>query len=663
MYTSRVPTLRRGSFATRSKIPGIVLLVIGLLSTAYVLAADPQSYKVEMIATGIGSLDETLHAASDLISLEGTAPVSPFGLIARARAEVDRLKTVVESYGYYQSTVTIKVEGLALNNPDLADVLTALPKGRDAKVAISFELGPLYHLGKVTLDGKLPPAAAGLFTLKSGDPAVATEVLAAGARLLAGLKDRGYAFATVDPPVAYEDQSEPILDVSFHVDPGASVTIGEIRIEGLKRVHEKLVRHRLTLHSGQQFSSKAIEAARRDLLVLGPFAAINVEVGNAVDHTGGVPVTFDFRERKRHAVSLSAAYSTDLGGSGGVSWTDRNVFGNAEQLKISANVLNLGGSASSGIGYDTSAKFTIPDFHHRDQSLQITVGALNQSLVAYDQRAVTSSVTLARKVSTVWTVSVGVATAEEKILQEEVNYNYTLVSLPLNVSYDSTNLASPLDDPVHGMRAGLSLTPTVSLGRPDAVEPVSASSGTAAAPISASQLEAEEALGHANATFIITQIKASAYFDLNELGLTNPGRSVLAVRGQAGVALGASEFSLPPDQRFYGGGSGTIRGYKYQGIGPLFPDQNPIGGISFSAGSLEMRQRFGASWGAAAFIDGGQVGATLKPLSGKFAVGAGAGVRYYTPIGPIRLDVAVPTRRYSADDDAFEVYVGLGQAF
>jgi hypothetical protein len=301
------------------------------------------------------------------------------------------------------------------------------------------------------------------------------------------------------------------------------VTIGEIRIEGLKRVHEKLVRHRLTLRSGQQFSSKAIEAARRDLLALGPFAAINVEVGNAVDHTGGVPVTFDFRERKRHAVSLSAAYSTDLGGSGGVSWTDRNVFGNAEQLKISANVLNLGGSASSGIGYDTSAKFTIPDFHHRDQSLQITVGALNQSLVAYDQRAVTSSVTLNRKLSTVWTVSVGVATAEEKILQEEVNYNYTLVSVPLNVSYDSTNLASPLDDPVHGIRAGLSLTPTVSLGRPDAVEPVSSSPGTTVAPITHIAIGIRRSSGPCQCDFHHHSDQSIGLFRSQRTGIDQPG--------------------------------------------------------------------------------------------------------------------------------------------
>src|SRR6202011_879951 len=211
------------------------------------------------------------------------------------------------------------------------------------------------------------------------------DVLGAGARLLTALQEDGYAFAKVDPPVAYEDQTLPVLDVSFRVEAGARATIGEIRFEGLQRVHEKLVRRRLTLRSGQQYSPNAIEAARRDLLSLGPFAAISVDVGKAVDSTGGVPITFTLRERKRHAVTLNAAYSTDLGGSGGVTWSDRNVFGNAEQLTLKASVINLGGSNTTGIGYDTSAQYLMPDFGRRNQSLQFTVGALKQSLQAYEQ--------------------------------------------------------------------------------------------------------------------------------------------------------------------------------------------------------------------------------------------------------------------------------------
>jgi len=230
-----------------------------------------------------------------------------------------------------------------------------------------------------------------------------------------------------------------------------------------------------------------------------------------------------------------------------------------------------------------------------------------------------------------------ISPAEEQILQASNTYNYTLVALPLTVSYDSTHLASPLDDPLHGMRDSLSVTPT-------------------------------QSLGHPNATFIITQVKLAAYFDLDNLGLTDPGRSVLAMRALVGVAQGAGEYSLPPDQRFYGGGSGTIRGYPYQLVGPQFttngiPNGIPKGGTAIAAGSLEFRQRFAKNFGGAVFVDGGQVNDNLKADAIDFYIGVGFGVRYYTPIGPIRLDVAFPTRQYSSDDVPFEIYIGLGQAF
>jgi len=129
-----------------------------------------------------------------------------------------------------------------------------------------------------------------------------------------------------------------------------------------------------------------------------------------------------------------------------------------------------------------------------------------------------------------------------------------------------------------------------------------------------------------------------------------------------GFAGGASEFSLPPDQRFYAGGSGTIRGYRYQSIGPEFADGNPRGGTAIGAGSVEYRQRVGTSLGFAVFVDAGQVSDNLNALSGSLRFGGGAGLRYYTPIGPIRVDLAAPIGR-RAGDDKFEIYIGLGQAF
>lgn len=581
-------------------------------------------------------MDATLNATSDLQSLRGSAPVSPFGLIARARSDVDRLTTALESFGYYQCAVTIKINGMMINNAALGDALSTLPKGSDAQVAIGFTLGPLYRLGSIDIDGDLPDEVRSTLGLSTGQPAVAATVLAGGATMLTALQERGYAFAEVDPPVAYEAADSPVLDLRFRVVMGPKVNIGQIHIEGLQRVHESLVRARLLLRTGDPYSPAAIERARHDLLGLSVFSQVSLGLGTAVDDSGGVPITFKVRERLRHAIALNAAYSSDLGGSGGVTWTDRNVFGNAEQLSIAASVINFGGSDTKGVGYDTSAKYLMPDFGRRDQSLQFTVSALKQSLQAYDQTARATSVTLTRKISSVWSASVGGTTTDDQITQNDTIRNYTLFALPMSLAYDSTNLASPLEDPRHGIRGSLSVTPTLALGRP-------------------------------NATFIISLIKVAGYFDLDHLLPTEPGRTVLAGRALAGLAQGAGEFSLPPDQRFYAGGSGTVRGYGYQLVGPRFPAGQPaagtpIGGTAITAGSLELRQRFATNFGAAVFMDAGQVSASLKALPDEFRLGAGVGLRYYTPIGPIRFDVAVPTKRRPGDD-AFEIYIGLGQSF
>ena len=158
----------------------------------------------------------------------------------------------------------------------------------------------------------------------------------------------------------------------------------------------------------------------------------------------------------------------------GVNWMKREITGNADPLTLSAKVINLGGgTATNGIGYDLHGKYLIPDWKTRDQSLQVELGALRQSLDAYDQTAVTSGVSVIRKLSQIWSVSAGFTAEREKIVQEappdpqvsaavgctaniappkkgskepRCTYHYTLLGLPLSATYDTTGLASPLAD-------------------------------------------------------------------------------------------------------------------------------------------------------------------------------------------------------------------------
>jgi len=628
-----------------------------------------------LASTGDSDMNATLKATSELVTLRTSAPVGPFALIGRARGDLERLKTVLESNGYYQSYVGITIDDLPLDDPTLGDELSSKPKGTDAHVKVSFSLGPVYHLRHITIDGEIPPSVDAKLPLTTGAPAVAAQILAAGENLQTALEDQGYAFAKVDPPVAQEIPAERVLDVSFHVTAGARVNIGAIKFRGLKKMKEPFVRQRLLVHTGELYGAGKIERARKDLLALGVFTSVTVQVDEKADSNGQVPITFRVRERLLHAVSLSAAYSTDLGGSSGVTWTQRNMSGRGDSLTLGANVLNLGGTASNGVGYDVTAKYLLPEFGHRDQSLQLAVEAINQSLQAYDQKAITFGATLTRKFSSEWSASIG-ATAEVERIQQEgfitvpdssgltacpvltavgkysecaVNpteifttalqtSHYELLALPMSITFNTTGLDSPLEDATHGVRASVSEAPTLSLGT-------------------------------RTAKYFITQGNVSFYFDLNHLGWSDPGRSVIALRALAGLAQGAGQFSLPPDQRFYAGGSGTVRGYRYQSVGPPFPDGNPIGGTALNAGQAEYRQRIGQSLGFVVFLDAGQVSETVNPLNSTLRKGAGAGARYYTPIGPLRLDLGLPINRpvdrntHKKLGDAFEIYIGLGQSF
>jgi translocation and assembly module TamA len=600
-----------------------LLLIVALLTgTCVARAADPQPYDVTLKPTGNSSLDQALHDSSQLISLREKATVGPFALVARARDDANRFATALHSFGYYKAAVVLTIDGKPLDDANLPDDLEHAPAKPPVPVVANFELGPMFHLGKVTIQGNVPDSARQQLDLPPGAPAVASDVLAAQQRLLAAIRSAGHPLAKVDLPPVTLHPADNIMDVTFQADAGPYANIGAISITGLQTMNESFVRNRLLLHSGEQFNPSVIEAARADLANIGVFSVVRITPADHLAPDGTIPIEINVTERPLHAVDLGIAYSTDLGLAPSVGWHDRNLFGNAEQLNITG-AAQLGGDALTKPGYNAGIQFIKPDFLVRDQSLEADLDAVKQSLQAYDQQALMQKLVLNRKLFEHWTISYGLSGEEEDITQEGVKAHFNLVGIPLSAKFDNTD---DLLNPTRGFRAALVLTPTESLGNKDV-------------------------------TFLISQLSASAYFDLS-----GNGRTVLATRGLVGKAFGVTQFELPPDQRFYAGGSATVRGYRYQSVGPQFPDGNPEGGTAISAGTLELRQRILQSFGAVAFVDAGQVSPSGAPFTSNWHIGAGVGVRYYTSVGPIRLDVAVPLNR-EPNGDAFELYIGIGQAF
>jgi translocation and assembly module TamA len=606
-----------------------VLALSSVVSHSY--AADPQPYDLSIQPSDDSALSSALRDSAQLQTLRDRAPAGPFALVSRARDDVSRLETVLQSFGYYAGHVTIRIAGQSLDDEALLDTLRAFPADRSVEIDVAVQEGPLYHLGRVVITGDCPPEIAQKLAITSGQPAVASDVLAAQSQLLTALQEDGYALAQIDAPVAIADDQEKSLDITVKVAAGPRLTIGPISIEGTHDVSQAFVRRRLSVHTGQLYQPSAIEAARVDLSAQGVFSGVAVRTATQADANGQIPLIFDVQERPQHLIDLTAAYSTDLGGIPKVSWSDRNLFGAAEQLNLSAASTGLGGSATRGLGYNVTAQLIKPDVLIRDQSLAFDLGALKQDLQAYDQDAVTAGSSLRRKLTDAWSANIGLSAETEQILQEGLSRHYALIGVPVGAAYDSTGLANPLLDPNHGMRAAATVTPT-------------------------------ESLGHYDATFVTVQTSASIYIDLTRFGIGADGRSVVALRGLVGSVQGASQFQLPPDRRFYGGGSGTVRGFSYQSVGPLFADGKPIGGTAIDAGTVEFRQRLLTDFGAAVFVDAGQVGDGSQPFQGILRVGAGGGLRYYTSIGTVRLDVALPVNR-PVGGDGFELYVGLGQAF
>lgn len=647
-------TVKNKAFLTRLVVATNRILAGATLwgvSTGAGWSADPQPYVTKLASTGEANLDTALQASSDLLSLQSTHAVGPFALAGRVRSDYTRLRTALESCGYYDGTVHIVLRSgdgttaaatIDGRSQALSAWLEAIPKGKTITADVSVEKGPLFHLGRITLvNGKagspptLTPGQEKAFALAKGQPAVAEAVLGAGGKLLEALREDGHALAKVEKPTAYVRPQTHTLDIVYPVSPGPVLNIGQITLKDLKTVKPAFVRRRMGLHEGELYQPTKIESARQDLLSLGVFSSVVVQDGSETAVNGTMPLDFSFQASKRHSVGAELGYSTDLGTRVGATWTDYNLLGNAERLRLTALITGLGGSAQQGLGYDVYADFFKPDFLQRNQNLSARIEGLRQLLWSYRQTALLLRGGITRPLAKNWTGNFGLMAEQEKVEQFGVTRDYTIFSAPLAATYDNTGVDNPIEPATHGVRGNINVTPSFSVG----------------------------SKGQGVSFFTIMSASAATYFDLHNIGLSKPGRSILAFRATVGSIQGASTWSIPPDQRMYAGGSATVRGYRWQGVGPQYHNTRyAIGGTSMDAGTVEYRQRILSSFGMAAFVDAGQVGNSSTPLTGTLRVGVGGGVRYYTPIGPVRLDVGVPVNR-AAYGDKWDLYIGLGETF
>jgi outer membrane translocation and assembly module TamA len=163
-----------------------------------------------------------------------------------------------------------------------------------------------------------------------------------------------------------------------------------------------------------------------------------------------------------------------------------------------------------------------------------------------------------------------------------------------------------------------------------------------------------------NVQFARAVLESRKYQRLGETNL------VLAGRLKFGIIepiQGTEE--IPVYRRFFAGGSGSNRGYRFDYLGPRNPSGTPIGGTALLEGSLEARIPIYKDFRGVVFVDTGNVFLKPKDLDlGQLRYASGVGVRYITPIGPIGLDVGFPINRINPNQDpAYRFIFTVGQEF
>ncbi|HOV03544.1 MAG TPA: BamA/TamA family outer membrane protein, partial [Kaistiaceae bacterium] len=304
-------------------------------------------------------------------------------------------------------------------------------------------------------------------------------------------------------------------------------------------------------------------------------------------------------------------------------WGHRNLFGGAEQIRVEGSVSRIGSADTSELDYELGVTFVKPGIIDPDTDLTAEARLRQEMPDAYESRSATAKLGLNHRFSDTLSASIGAEIEQARIEDEFGTEDYTLIGAPAELVWDTRDNRL---DPSKGFHALAFAEPIVDLRNDE--------------------------------SFFVSKASFSAYRAIDE-----SRRFVLAGRIAAGSITGAGLTAVPADRRFYAGGGGSVRGYPYQGIGPMTSGGNPIGGLSFVEGSAEVRIRVTDKIGIVPFIDAGQVYAEDWPAFDEpLKVGAGIGLRYLTPVGPLRLDVAVPLDK-EPDDPPVAVYLGLGQSF
>ncbi len=554
-----------------------------LLATA--LWSSPS---VPMAATGKVSLEgvkgEMRNSVEAWLSLDDEPCAAPgWRLQSRLDQATEEIAKALQAFGYY--------------DPKISSTLDPGGKGGCWSAAFTIKLGPQVHLRNIDIalegEGRDDEAFAKLLRktpLKSGDPLRHDHYDAFRNSISRLAAERGYFRGRFTQRELRVDPGAAAADVYLHFDTGPRYRFGDIQIEQ-DAVSADLLQRYLEFHSGELYSRKALTDTSSALSGSGYFAMVLVEplIDAATD--ARVPIRIRATPSRRHRYSASIGFTTDTGPRTGLGYRNQRINRSGHQFSSELSLSNV--ISKLTLGYSIPLQKPLTD------QLKFEAGYKHEVTDSY--RADTSAL------STTWT---------------RLRANQWLEERSLQLSREDYKVGSETST------TSFLLMPGIGWSRTFADHRLYPRRGLRV------NFNTHGSLKQVLSDVSFLQLMADAK---GVLGL--PWRSRLIGRLNAGATVMDQFDQLPVSVRFFAGGDNSVRGYGYKSLGPKNADGEVEGGRNLLTGSLEVEHLLTAKWGLAVFVDSGNA---FNDTDFNPSTGIGFGVRWRSPVGPIRVDIAHP---------------------
>lgn len=559
-------------------------------------------YTVE-ISTLPDNLSSLLASVSETAKLQKKSIDTLGFLQKRMSNDVQAMEQALKAKGYFKAVVATEIQ--STSNP--------------VRTRFLIRPGKRFFYGDVRLTLNPPspkldkPLQRILNRLSSSTGYSSSAVLDVETALLKRLQEHGYP--TPSPPVReiVANHATNTVAVHFQITTGTAATFGITEIHGLETVSEDYVRSHLAWETDESFDIRLVDRSRENLIRTGLFRSVTLET-HVLPDASRVRMRLNLLEGPRRSLRAGAWYYSDLGTGISAGWTNRNILGSGENLRVDTQLAEKLQSMQTLL--------TLPQMGHLDQRLDLLSKYEHQTTDSYTSTNLSLSAVLHRTFSEL-ELGYGLAYRASRVKNGDIR-NFNLISVPLLAEFSTTN---DILDPTSGLALSVGMEPFSDITR-------QASS------------------------FILWNLTGRHFLPLYKRTV------VLASRGRYSLLAGTDQDNIPKDLLLYAGGGGSVRGYAYQYAGDLDTDGTPLGGTSALDFSEELRLRINQDFGWVFFSDAGKAFGSISPMRQEHLFwGAGSGLRYFTPVGPIRFDVAVPLNRRTDVDAPYQLYFSLGQAF